>query len=61
MIQETLEAEGLDYYYLPAAERDRWKGLVYPASLAALNDAGEIGARIKAIIDEANAKYPYME
>jgi TRAP-type C4-dicarboxylate transport system substrate-binding protein len=58
---DDLEAEGVVYCYLPAAERDRWKDLAYPGTLAALNDFGDIGARIKQIADEANAKYPYME
>jgi len=58
---DDLEAEGVVYYYLPAAERDRWKDLAYPGTLATLNDFGDIGARIKQIADEANAKYPYME
>jgi TRAP-type C4-dicarboxylate transport system substrate-binding protein len=60
-LQPVLEAEGLQYYFLPADERDKWKAMVYPGSLAALEDAGDIGASIKAIIDEANAKYPYVE
>jgi len=56
-----LEAKGVQYYYLPAAERDRWKDLAYPGTLAALEKYGDIGVRIKRIADEANVKYPYME
>jgi TRAP-type C4-dicarboxylate transport system substrate-binding protein len=58
---DDLEAEGMEYYYLPAAERDRWKDLAYPGTLATLEEFGDVGARIKQIADEANAKYPYME
>jgi TRAP-type C4-dicarboxylate transport system substrate-binding protein len=58
---DDLEAEGVEYYYLPAAERDRWKDLAYPGTLATLEEFGDTGARIKQIADEANAKYPYME
>jgi TRAP-type C4-dicarboxylate transport system substrate-binding protein len=56
-----LEAKGVEYYYLPAAERNRWKALAYPGTLAKLEEFGDIGARIRKIADEANAKYPYLE
>jgi TRAP-type C4-dicarboxylate transport system substrate-binding protein len=52
---------GLQYYYLPAAERDRWKDLAYPATLDMLAQSGDVGAEIKQIVDEANAKYPYTQ
>jgi TRAP-type C4-dicarboxylate transport system substrate-binding protein len=55
-----LEAKGVEFYYLPAAERNRWKSLAYPETLATLNRYGNIGEKIKRIADEANAKYPYM-
>jgi len=58
---DDLEAEGVVYYYLPTAERDRWKDLAYPGTLAMLEEFGDVGAKIKQIADEANAKYPYME
>ena len=56
-----LEAKGVHYYYLPAAERDKWKSLAYPGTLATLAKYGDIGAKIKRVADEANAKYPYMQ
>lgn len=52
---------GLQYYYLPAAERDRWKALAYPGTLDMLNKSGDVGAKVKQVADEANAKYPYTE
>lgn len=58
---DDLEAKGVEFYYLPAAERNRWKDLAYPSTLATLKRYGDIGARIKRIADEANAEYPYME
>jgi len=58
---KELEAKGVEYYYLPEAERNRWKDLAYPGTLATLKKFGETGARIKKIADEANAKYPYRE
>lgn len=60
-LREPLEAEGLQFYFLPLEERERWKAMVYPGSLAALEGAGEIGAKLKAIIDEANAMFPYVD
>ena len=58
---DDLEAEGVEYYYLPAAERDRWKSLAYPGTLAMLEEFGDVGTKIKQIADEANTKYPYVE
>jgi TRAP-type C4-dicarboxylate transport system substrate-binding protein len=55
-----LEAKGVEFYYLPAAERDRWKNLTYPGTLDTLKKYGDMGATIKRIADEANAQYPYM-
>jgi len=57
---DDLEAKGVEFYYLPAAERDRWKHMAYPRTLAALKKYGDIGASIKRIADEANTRYVYM-
>jgi hypothetical protein len=51
----------VQYYYLPAAERDRWKALAYPGTLDTLAKFGDIGTKIKQIADEANTKYPYPQ
>ena len=56
-----LTKDGVQYYYLPAAERDRWKALAYPGTLATLAKFGDVGAKIKQIADDANAKYPYIQ
>jgi len=56
-----LTSLGVEYYYLPAAERDRWKALAYPGTLEVLASFGNVGSRIKQIADEANAKYPYTQ
>ncbi len=56
---DDLEAKGVEYYYVPVTERNRWKELAYPGTLAALAKFGDVGAKIKQIADEANAKYPY--
>jgi TRAP-type C4-dicarboxylate transport system substrate-binding protein len=60
-LTHDLEAKGVQYYYLPAAERDRWKNLVYPGTLAALETYGDVGSKIKRMADAANAEYPYKE
>jgi TRAP-type C4-dicarboxylate transport system substrate-binding protein len=57
---KDLKAKGVEFYYLPAAERDRWKNLAYPGSLATLKEYGDLGARIKRVADEANTQYPYI-
>jgi TRAP-type C4-dicarboxylate transport system substrate-binding protein len=56
-----LQKLGVQYYYLPAAERDRWKALAYPGTLEMLGKFGDVGTKIKQIADEANAKYPYIQ
>jgi TRAP-type C4-dicarboxylate transport system substrate-binding protein len=58
---DQLKANGVEVYYLPVAERDRWKALAYPGTLDALSKAGDVGAQLKKIADEANAKYPYAQ
>jgi TRAP-type C4-dicarboxylate transport system substrate-binding protein len=60
-LEPELTSLGVQYYYLPAAERDRWKAAAYPGTLAALANFGDVGARIKQIADDANARYPYVQ
>jgi len=54
-----LQKLGVQYYYLPPAERDRWKAAAYPGTLDMLGKFGDVGAKVKQIADEANAKFPY--
>jgi TRAP-type C4-dicarboxylate transport system substrate-binding protein len=56
-----LTKNGVQTYFLPTAERDRWKQLAYPGTLATLEKFGDVGKKIQQIADEANAKYPYMQ
>lgn len=58
-LEPQLTEKGLQYYYLPEAERERWKAVAYPGTLEELAKFGDIGAKIKQIADEANEKYPY--
>jgi TRAP-type C4-dicarboxylate transport system substrate-binding protein len=60
-LEPVLKDLGVEYYYVPVEEREKWKALAYPATLEALTNAGDVGARIKQIADEANAKYPYTQ
>jgi TRAP-type C4-dicarboxylate transport system substrate-binding protein len=57
----VLTDKGMQYYYLPTAERDKWKALAYPGTLETLAKFGDVGTKIKQIADEANAKYPYIQ
>jgi TRAP-type C4-dicarboxylate transport system substrate-binding protein len=59
-LQPQLEKLGVQYYFLPPEERDKWKALAYPGTLDALQKAGDIGAKVKQVVDEANAKFPYV-
>jgi TRAP-type C4-dicarboxylate transport system substrate-binding protein len=58
-LQDDLVDAGVEIYHITPAERDRWKELAYPTTIAVLDGAGDIGATIKQIADEANAKFPY--
>lgn len=60
-LEPVLKELGLQYYYLPSDEHDTWKALAYPGTIDALEKAGDVGARVKQIADEANAKYPYTQ
>lgn len=58
---EELKAMGKEVYYLPKAERDKWKALLMSYTNEELAKGGEIGARLKQLAEEANKKYPYKE
>ena len=60
-LQPVLTDLGMEWYFLPTAERDTWKALSYPATLDTLSKSGDAGTRVKQIADEANAKYPYTQ
>jgi TRAP-type transport system periplasmic protein len=57
-LNPELAKQGLVFYDLPKAELDRWKALAYPGTLDSIAKAGDTGAQIKKLADEANAKYP---
>jgi TRAP-type C4-dicarboxylate transport system substrate-binding protein len=57
-LNPKLAQKGVVFYDLPKAERDRWKALAYPATLDTIAKLGDIGAQIKKLADDANAKYP---
>jgi TRAP-type C4-dicarboxylate transport system substrate-binding protein len=56
---EALSGAGVDVYYLPKEERDKWMDLCLPQTNSALDEFGENGQRIKQCAEEANKKYPY--
>jgi len=58
---DDIKEKGVEVYHLPKAERDRWKDLAYPGTLAMLEEFGDVGTKIKQLADEANAKYPYTD
>jgi TRAP-type C4-dicarboxylate transport system substrate-binding protein len=59
---DLLASRGVDIYYLPEAERDRWREAVQPYTdeQLALMDPGFVTEFMK-VVDEANAQYPYVQ
>jgi len=57
-IQE-LKDYGMDVYFLPKAERDKWVEAVRPYNEGLLGGMGEFGVRVQGIFDQVNAEYPY--
>ena len=58
-LQPDLLDKGVEIYHITSAEREKWKELAYPTTLAILDSSGEVGQKVKQIADEANAKFPY--
>jgi TRAP-type C4-dicarboxylate transport system substrate-binding protein len=58
---EEISAMGINVYYLPKAERDKWKALVMSYTNEELDKGGEIGAKLRQLAEDANKKYPYKE
>ena len=58
---EDIRDMGIDVYYLPKAERDKWKALVISYTNEELDKGGEIGERLRQLAEEANEKYPYKD
>jgi TRAP-type C4-dicarboxylate transport system substrate-binding protein len=58
---EEIRAMGIDVYYLPKAERDKWQELVMSYTNEELDNGGEIGAKLRQLAEEANQKYPYKD
>jgi TRAP-type C4-dicarboxylate transport system substrate-binding protein len=54
----TIADAGVEIYYLPQAEIDRWKAACQPLINEQLAILGDFGVQVMAIADEANAKYP---
>jgi TRAP-type C4-dicarboxylate transport system substrate-binding protein len=50
----------VDVYILPAAERDKWRAVVWPAvSEPILAAMGDFGQEVSRIAEDVNAQYPY--
>jgi len=55
---KTLTDMGVDVYFLPKAERDRWYEACRPYIEQQLSGLGDFGEEIKEIADEANSQFP---
>jgi TRAP-type C4-dicarboxylate transport system substrate-binding protein len=56
---KVFKDKGLTVYFVPPAERDRWVKALAAYKEKQLSSAGDFGAKIKQIADEANKKFPY--
>jgi TRAP-type transport system periplasmic protein len=56
--RKALAALGAEIYDVPKEERDKWKAIVKPYIDKRLAALGELGIRIKKIMDEANSAHP---
>jgi len=56
---KALADMGVEVYYLPKAERDKWKEALGPYIEEKTAELGEPALKMKQIADELNAKYPY--
>ena len=57
----TFNEKGVEVYYLPKAEREKWAGQLQSYKDEQLSGHGEIGKAIRKIADEVNKEYPYSE
>lgn len=59
---DTLASRGMEVYYLPQAERDRWKAALQPYVDSQLDLMGdEFVTELMQVVDEVNAQYPYIQ
>jgi TRAP-type C4-dicarboxylate transport system substrate-binding protein len=56
---EELTELGVDVYFLPKEERDKWLDLLTPYTSSRLSELGETGQQIQQIADEVNEEHPY--
>ena len=57
---KEMKQKGVNLYFLPPAEREKWVQATATYREKKLTSFGEFGARIKKIADEANQRYPYQ-
>jgi TRAP-type C4-dicarboxylate transport system substrate-binding protein len=56
---KAFKQKGTNIIVVPKAEREKWVKLLAPVRDREISNAGEFGAKIKKIADEANKKFPY--
>jgi TRAP-type transport system periplasmic protein len=57
---KVFKEKGVNVYFLPKAERERWAKQLEPYKEKQLSSFGELGQKIRKIADEANKKNPYV-
>lgn len=58
---KAFKEKGVSVYFLPKAERERWKKQLEPYKEKQLESLGELGQKIKKIAEVANKKHPYTQ
>jgi TRAP-type C4-dicarboxylate transport system substrate-binding protein len=58
---EEIRDMGIDVYYLPKTERDKWKAIIINYTNEELDKGGEIGETLRRLAEEANSQYPYQD
>jgi TRAP-type C4-dicarboxylate transport system substrate-binding protein len=58
---KVFKEKGVNVYYLPRAEREKWAKEFDSVKDKELSGAGELGMKIRKIAENANKKHPYSE
>ncbi len=60
-IKELATQKGVTFFWLSAAERDRWVKATAAYREKQLSSYGDFGVKVRKIVEEANKKFPYKE
>ena len=58
---KTLKEKGIKIHVVSKEERERWIKVLEPFNEKQFKQFGEFGQKVKEVVDQVNAKYPYTE